>query len=217
MEEKTKKCPHCNIDKFHSEYYSCSSRKDGLQCYCKTCKKEKFRESKKISDKKYGEKYLSNPENRNKKMEYNRAYQNKNIEKQYEYSKKHRETEKYKKNRKEYRKKEYDSKYGKDIEFTLKLTLRNRLKNAVLNEFKKGKTLDMLGCTVDFLKHYLENQFDDKMNWENYGKGKYWEIDHIIPCDVFDLTKETEQKKCFHYTNLQPLPIIENRKKSNKH
>ncbi len=44
------------------------------------------------------------------------------------------------------------------------------------------------------------------MSWENYGKGKgKWNIDHEIPCRSFDLTKEEEQYKCFHWSNLQPL------------
>ena len=216
MEEK-KKCPHCNVEKHRNEYYSCSSRKDGLQTYCKVCKKTKFKESKKLSDKKYQQKYFSNPENVQNRKEYNKIYQSENIEKQYGYSKKHRKTEKYKINRKKWRKKEYDSKYGIDVEFTLKLILRNRLKNAVLNEFKKGKTLDMLGCSIEYLKQHLESQFNHNMNWNNYGKGKYWEIDHIKPCDAFDLNLKEEQNKCFHYTNLQPLPILENRSKSNKY
>lgn len=217
MEEKKKICPHCNIEKNYSEYHSCSSRKDGLQAYCKICKKVKFKESKKLSDKKYHEKYYSNPENQKIKQEYSKKYNSLNPEKQYEYNKKHKQTEKHILNRKSYRKKEYDQKYGIDIEFTLKLTLRNRLKNAVLNEFKKGKTLDMLGCSISEFKQYIESQFDSHMNWSNYGKDKYWELDHIKPCGSFDLTILEEQQKCFHYTNLQPLPITTNRKKSNKY
>jgi hypothetical protein len=50
------------------------------------------------------------------------------------------------------------------------------------------------------------------MSWSNYGE---WEIDHIIPCDYFNLANEEEQKICFHYLNLQPLWKNENRSKSN--
>ena len=30
-------------------------------------------------------------------------------------------------------------------------------------------------------------------------------IDHIRPCSSFNLTKEDEIEKCFHYKNMQPL------------
>ena len=52
------------------------------------------------------------------------------------------------------------------------------------------------------------------MMWDNYGL--YWEIDHIIPCFSFELTDPEQQKKCFYYTNLQPLTIKHNLEKSNK-
>ena len=212
---KTKKCPECNKVKLATEYYKCSSRKDGLQAYCKICKKEKFRESKKKSDKKYLKKYLSIPENRRKKQKYSRQYQIDNPELQKQYMIKYKKSKKGKDYNKKYRKKEYKEKYGKDPIFTLKLTLRNRLKNALKKEFKRGRTLDMLGCSIEEFKLYLENKFTPEMDWSNYGS--YWELDHIKPCDLFDLSNLEEQKKCFIFTNIQPLEITENRKKSNKY
>jgi len=42
------------------------------------------------------------------------------------------------------------------------------------------------------------------MNWDNYGVYG-WHVDHIKPCFLFNMNDIDEQKKCFHYTNLQPL------------
>lgn len=53
------------------------------------------------------------------------------------------------------------------------------------------------------------------MSWENYGVGG-WHIDHIIPCASFELTDGDEQRKCFHYSNLQPLWWFHNLEKSDK-
>jgi hypothetical protein len=55
---------------------------------------------------------------------------------------------------------------------------------------------------------FLEYQFDENMSWDNHGK--YWSIDHVIPCASFDMSNIDEQKKCFHWSNLQPLSIKEN-------
>ena len=51
------------------------------------------------------------------------------------------------------------------------------------------------------------------MTWDNYGE---WHIDHIKPCSSFNMLIEEERKRCFHYTNLQPLWAIDNIKKSDK-
>jgi len=67
--------------------------------------------------------------------------------------------------------------------------------------------MKLVGCSIDFLKQHLENKFKPGMSWKNYGK---WHIDHIRPCASFDLRKPAEQKKCFHYSNLQPLWAKEN-------
>lgn len=102
-----------------------------------------------------------------------------------------------------------------DIEYALLHRLRANVSRAISKEFKYGRTLQLLGCSIKNLKQYLESQFQPGMTWNNHTKGG-WHIDHIIPCSHFDLTKEDQQKKCFHYSNLQPLWEIDNLKKGNR-
>ena len=78
---------------------------------------------------------------------------------------------------------------------------------------KQASTESLVGCSaLDLLKH-LEAKFRDEMSWNNYGK--LWEVDHIIPCSSYDLTVQKNCEECFHYSNLQPLLVHENRKKNN--
>jgi len=97
-----------------------------------------------------------------------------------------------------------------DINFRIRYNLRVRLFKALHRNQKTKTTIDLLGCSIDFFKGWIENQFQAGMTWDNYGK---WEIDHIIPCASFDMSKEEEQTKCFHYTNLQPLWELDNIRK----
>jgi len=73
----------------------------------------------------------------------------------------------------------------------------------------------LIGCTVQELRDHLEFQFRESMSWDNCGRNG-WEIDHIIPCSSFDLTDPEQQKRCFHFSNLQPLWSEENLRKGNK-
>jgi hypothetical protein len=84
---------------------------------------------------------------------------------------------------------------------------RTRICKLLRGERKYNSSKDLIGCTIDFLKEYLSNKFTDGMFWDNYGE---WHVDHIRPCNSFDLTDLKEQQKCFHYTNLQPLWGSEN-------
>ncbi|MFA5154729.1 MAG: hypothetical protein WC554_19445 [Clostridia bacterium] len=106
-----------------------------------------------------------------------------------------------------------------DINFKILCNLRTRMCEVLKGNVKLSTTMNLVGCSVDFLKQYLEKQFKKGMTWNNHGTGwngkgmKEWHIDHIIPCASFDLSKPSEQRKCFHYTNLQPLWARENFKK----
>lgn len=94
---------------------------------------------------------------------------------------------------------------------------RTRVRNALKSQIKSEKTMDLIGCTADFLRKWIEAKWVLGMNWSNYGYGKdKWNVDHIIPCASFDRSKESERRKCFHYTNLQPLWQIDNFAKAAK-
>lgn len=82
---------------------------------------------------------------------------------------------------------------------------RRRLTDATRGKGgKSAHTLELLGCSPEFLRAYLENQFTSGMSWETYAPDG-WHVDHVKPCSKFDLTKPEEQRVCFHFTNLQPL------------
>lgn len=64
---------------------------------------------------------------------------------------------------------------------------------------------------------YLATMFTEGMTWQNHGRGSdKWHVDHIIACAEFDMNNEDEVKKCFHYSNYQPLWEPDNLRKSSK-
>ena len=70
------------------------------------------------------------------------------------------------------------------------------------------RTHELLGCSLEEFKVYLESKFEPWMSWGNYGKynGEYeygWDIDHIIP--VSSAQTEDDIIRLNHFTNLQPL------------
>jgi excinuclease UvrABC ATPase subunit len=107
--------------------------------------------------------------------------------------------------------------YNKNINYRISSSLRTRIKNGLFSQktIKSKSTLELLGCSWQEAKNYIESQFKEGMTWDNYGL-RGWHIDHIIPCASFDLTDPEQQKKCFHYTNLQPLWWNENLSKGAK-
>lgn len=111
--------------------------------------------------------------------------------------------------------KKYEETKKSDPLFKLKRNLRKRLHTYIKsnNLTKHKNTFDYIGCSVEFLKNYIEERFTDGMYWENYGLYG-WHIDHNIPLDF----GETEEDlfKLNHFTNLQPLWVFNNLSKGKK-
>jgi hypothetical protein len=103
-------------------------------------------------------------------------------------------------------------KLASDISYKIKERLRNRLRDAIKNNRKVGSAVQDLGCTIEFLKEYIESQFHDGMTWQNWGP--VWELDHIKELHDFDLIDRKQFLEVCHYTNLQPLTIEEHKKKT---
>lgn len=115
---------------------------------------------------------------------------------------------------------EYKNKYEYDktranVGYLIQKRLRSRVRAALVNKSKKAyRTMELVGCTMDFLMKHIEELFLEGMSWDNV---RDWHIDHKKPCVLFDLTNEQQQKECFNWKNLQPLWGIDNLKKGAKY
>ena len=114
----------------------------------------------------------------------------------------------------------HTDRWENDPHFKLGVRFRDELKR--VGTSYKGKLI-LIGCSVDQFRQYFEhNHFQEAekewMSWDNWGgkrchKNRSWELDHIMPVSSFDLTNEEELKKCFHWSNLQPLSWQDNMEK----
>ena len=216
-----KVCTLCHEKKSLDHFGKHKQMKDGYLNQCKVCRKEYMKvyeaKNKERLSEKSKEYYEANKEQIKERV---RTHWNENA---HEINEKRRE--RYK-NDEEHRKKILDqvsksnakcrpkrrkkAKENKTPGYYLELC-RKRVWHAFNGrESKSDKTKALLGCDGEFLKEYLEST---KVEGKDYTDAH---IDHIVPCSSFDLRHEEQQRKCFHYTNLQLLPAQENLTKSNK-
>jgi hypothetical protein len=205
-------CAKCKIEKDLDDFTNNKNKKDGKCVYCRLCYSEINKNWRKNNPDK--DKIIHNTW---KKKNTNKLREN-NLKLYYKHHEKYKlNARKYKqKNKNKLREKNRiyaNKKYKENIEYRLKKLIRGRISKALKRNSKFSSSLDLLGCSIDKLKNHLEQKFTEGMTWKNYGK---WHIDHIKPCDSFDLKKHCQQKQCFHYSNLQPLWAKDNIKKSNK-
>lgn len=190
----TKMCNKCGKKKSRTEFYKRKKIGNTVDAICKLCRGKYCKAWRK-----------ENPE---RVKAVSRAWTESNAE----FSQKYHRA--YKKQWKKGHRQELLEK-GRNPSIQLRMTkrLRTRIYHAIKGAKKSMRTVELLGCSIQQFLAYVEARFKNGMNWANYGD---WHIDHIIPCSHFNLKVEKEQKKCFHYSNLQPLWAIDNMRKSNK-
>jgi len=227
-----KVCKTCNVEKSIEDFHKKQSR-------CKECLKVKYLENKEEILKKTNEYYHSNKElNREKRREY--YHKNKEIlrPKMNKWKKDNKDKVKesnklwYEANkvdisvkskaynslpenkikRREYHKNRKEN----DTLYKLRVNIVSLIRESIKRRdfIKKSKSIDILGCSFDEFKVYIESKFEPWMNWDNHGlyNGELnygWDIDHIIP--LSSATTEEDIIRLNHYTNLQPLCSFTNR------
>lgn len=114
-----------------------------------------------------------------------------------------------------YRVKNIEEIHKRDKERHNKNKLNNNFSNMIWHSLKNKKNEqhweDLVPYNLQQLKEHLESQFDENMTWDNYGE--YWEVDHIIPQGLFNITNYTDREFqiCWSLLNLRPLEWKANR------
>jgi hypothetical protein len=197
-----KMCRICNIEKKVTEFYKRKNSIDGYRNDCKDCQNKKSLENpnRNLNKKNY---YISNKE---KIKEKSKKWIQENKELSKETKKKYQECNKEKRN------KYLIDRYNSDSVYKLSINCRGIIQKAFKRKGwkKNSKSEELIGCSFEELKIYLEKLFIDGMTWENHGD---WHIDHKIPLSW--AKDESELLRLFHYSNLQPLWAKDNLSKKN--
>ncbi len=100
---------------------------------------------------------------------------------------------------------------GSKLSSSIRTAVSHALKT--YNIKKETHTEEILGYSFSELHQHIENLFEGKMSWANYGT--YWEIDHILPVSAFVFLSvcDIQFKLCWCLANLRPLEKIANRRK----
>ena len=187
-------CNTCNLIKPITEYHKGKRNPGGFCSECKQCSHHRQKLSKQVRRSLTSTVRCKQLTSDNNTMTKNTKYVVRTLEE-----------------RKQLRNKRRRERYKSNIHFRMSVVLRQRAKNAILGRHKKTSALKLVGCTLQFLKNWIEYQFTEGMTWDNFGE---WQLDHVKPCAMFDLSDISNQLECFNWKNVRPMWAKENAKKS---
>ena len=252
-------CKQCNLQKSNFSIVSSKDNgKKYQRSICNDCRKEnrkiylqnnKQKINKKMSEyrknnsekiKQHKKKYYQN--NKEKVLTTVKQYTENNLQKIKDYylkylksnkDKVYRRTKSYFFKNKEKILAQQKKKYYNNPSIKLRKALSSSIRSKLLenNSSKNSSSiLKYLPYSVQDLKSHLEKQFEDWMNWKNYGSYRHqswidddqstwtWQIDHIIPHSNFKYSsmEDEEFTACWALTNLRPLSSKQNLSDGNR-
>ena len=160
-------------------------------------------------------KYESKPETKDRKKRNYHVWYNENKDYRKVYLKEYREknTEKIKKTKRDYERNRKASDPLYKLISNFRTAIYQVLKES--NVDKNKHYFDILQYTPESLIKHLESQFENNMNWDNYGE---WHVDHKLPITSFNIEEmgDEEFMRCWSLENLQPMWGTDNIRKSNR-
>lgn len=92
------------------------------------------------------------------------------------------------------------------------LKLRSKTSAIISGNITGNETIfEFMGCKRKFFMKWITCQLIGKQTMSTYGNT--WHIDHCLPCSKFDASNEEDIKRCFHWSNTQPVNGIDNQSK----
>ena len=182
-----------------------SSERDGFQTQCKKCRNRYYLKNKVSILKRVNKRYEQKKE---EILAYQKDYRSENKPKIAERDKRYAKENRHKINK-------TMKKYREDPAIKMALYTSTSIRDTIKKTggHKGGKTFEALPYTPQELREHIENQFDEKMSWDNHGD--YWHIDHIIPQAAlpYKSLEDENFQKCWDLKNLRPLEAKENIRK----
>jgi hypothetical protein len=221
MEVMNKVCNDCGLEyPKTNEFFNYTNKSKGyLSPYCKACIKVRNHKNQKRYYHENKERILKRTKeyrknNSRSTKQRSKAYYEKNRDRILKQCAKYRDTDRYRAmvNEREKRKRNENPAYK--LHTNVSRLVRFGL--AKTGGKANGKIWEKLQYDSQQLKEHLEKQFDENMTWDNYGS--YWHVDHIYPRSLLPYTSLDDPNfaKCWAISNLQPLEVTENIRKSNK-
>jgi len=186
-----KHCIKCDTIKTLDNFHTRTRKSSHIYVfkYCKECEKQRKQEPEYVKKalEKHKEYYK---ENREIILKNVKNYTRNNLENVRNYQNIYHKLEENvkKRNKRRYNRRQNDDEYRMYCNLSSRIT-------KLLKSNKTTSTNQLVGCTIKDFKLWIEHQFDSNMSWGNYGD--YWQIDHVIPCNSFDLTDPDEQNNVF--------------------
>ena len=203
MNKDLKKCGKCNKYRSLISFYKNKRNKDGKSYTCARCCKI-YADANKEKKVEYNREYNEKPENKSKRAKWDKENRLKNKDRIAVTTKLYKQT--HKSEIREYNRAYEKEKRKSDPNYKIRSYLRNSASDLLNGRTKGGSFVGDLGCSIEYFKQHIEALFQPGMSWENRGNGpSKWNLDHIAALCFFDLTNREQFLKACHYTNLQPL------------